>query len=231
MEDVLLTYFEQVVSFCAIIFSITNSIQLFCEHSSLNSANFIDSFFRVNSWKFNPNPKIFTSVTCDFCDKFLDCSVYNYIIAWSKAERDESPVWKCWACWTWLKFRKGQGGSGFDFFSRSRQSCDEWNLSKMSIRRFVFESVFFFIYLERSVSAWSCIGLIRKLCPCPKLSLIYSFNQRQLARVVDKQGSQFIISVEVWSLFIYCVHVQIFSLLQQEAKNTENEKRNGNVEK
>ena len=55
----------------------------------------------------------------------------------------------------------------------------------------------FFIYLERSVSAWSCIGLIRKLCPCPKLSLIYSFNQRQLARVVDKQGSQFIISVEV----------------------------------
>ena len=104
----------------------------------------------------------------------------------------------------------GTGGVRFlwSFFGQSRQSWWLKLMFKMSIRRFVFDC--FFIYLERSVSAWSCIGLIRKLCPCLKLWLIYSFNQRQLARVVDKQGSQFIISVEVWSLFIYCIHVQIF---------------------
>ena len=42
MKDVFLTYFKQIVSCCAIIYSNTNSLQLLCENSSLNSANFTD---------------------------------------------------------------------------------------------------------------------------------------------------------------------------------------------
>ena len=42
MENVLLIYFEQIVSFCAIIYSNKNSLKLFCKNSSLNSANFTD---------------------------------------------------------------------------------------------------------------------------------------------------------------------------------------------
>ena len=37
-EDVLLIYFEHIFTFCAVIYSNTNPLQLFCEKSSLNSA-------------------------------------------------------------------------------------------------------------------------------------------------------------------------------------------------
>ena len=42
IENVLLIYFEQIVNFCAIIYSNTNSVQLFCENSCLNLANFTE---------------------------------------------------------------------------------------------------------------------------------------------------------------------------------------------
>ena len=42
LQDVLLTYFEQIVSFCAFTYSKTNSLKLFYENSSLNSTNFTD---------------------------------------------------------------------------------------------------------------------------------------------------------------------------------------------
>ena len=42
MDDALLIYFGQIVSFCAIIYSNTNSLQLFCKNSCLNPANFAD---------------------------------------------------------------------------------------------------------------------------------------------------------------------------------------------
>ena len=45
MGYVLLIYFEQIVSFCAIFYSNTNSLQLFCENSNLNSANFTERVF------------------------------------------------------------------------------------------------------------------------------------------------------------------------------------------
>ena len=51
MENVFLIYFEQIVSYCAITHSNTNSLKLFCENSSLNLANFTYRiFFCVNSW-------------------------------------------------------------------------------------------------------------------------------------------------------------------------------------
>ena len=52
LEDVLLYlfYFEQIVSFCATIYSKTNLGQLFCDTSSLNLANFTELvIFRVTS--------------------------------------------------------------------------------------------------------------------------------------------------------------------------------------
>ena len=58
LEDVLLYlfYFEQIVSFCATIYSKTNLGQLFCDTSSLNLANFTELvIFRVTSWKFYPS--------------------------------------------------------------------------------------------------------------------------------------------------------------------------------
>ena len=39
IEDIIHVYFEQIVSFCVIIYSNTNSLQLFCENSSMNSPN------------------------------------------------------------------------------------------------------------------------------------------------------------------------------------------------
>ena len=57
MKGVFHIYFEQIVSFCAIIYSNKKSLQLFCKNSSLNSANFTDRVvFRGNSWKMYPNP-------------------------------------------------------------------------------------------------------------------------------------------------------------------------------
>ena len=83
MEDVLLIYFEQNVSFCAIIYSKTKSLQLFYESSSRNSANFKGRVFVCDtSWKFYPSPKIFDkSVTFATCDKF---HVWNYLHSYSK---------------------------------------------------------------------------------------------------------------------------------------------------
>ena len=61
---VLLIYFEQIVSFCAIFYSNTNSLQLFCENSNLNSANFTERvFFCVNSWKYFSQLSLVTFVT------------------------------------------------------------------------------------------------------------------------------------------------------------------------
>ena len=66
-EYVLLIYFQQFISFCAFIYSNTNSHQLFCENSYLNLANlaiFVNHC--VNSGQFYPIPKTFyTSATCD----------------------------------------------------------------------------------------------------------------------------------------------------------------------
>ena len=58
MEDVLLIHFEQIVSFCAIIYSNTNTLRLFCENSSLNPASFTDNvFFSRYFLKILPEPK------------------------------------------------------------------------------------------------------------------------------------------------------------------------------
>ena len=57
MGDVLLIYFEQIVSFCAIIYLNTNSLQLFWEDSSLNLANFTDNNFSRWFLKILPQPK------------------------------------------------------------------------------------------------------------------------------------------------------------------------------
>ena len=66
-EYVLLIYFQQFISFCAFIYSNTNSRQLFCENFYLNLANLaIFVNHRVNSGQFYPIPKTFyTSATCD----------------------------------------------------------------------------------------------------------------------------------------------------------------------
>ena len=55
MEDVLLIYFEQIVSFFAIIYSNTNSIQLFCKKNSSLSWVIV----RVSFLTFYPSPKMF----------------------------------------------------------------------------------------------------------------------------------------------------------------------------
>ena len=54
MEDALFIYLEQIVSFCAIVYSNTNSLKLFCENSSLN--------FCVNSWKFTRAQTYYTQM-------------------------------------------------------------------------------------------------------------------------------------------------------------------------
>ena len=68
-------YQLEIVSFCAIFYSNTNSIKLFCVNSSLNSGNFTNRLiFVIMSWKFDPRAKIFyPNVICDFCDKFHVC--------------------------------------------------------------------------------------------------------------------------------------------------------------
>ena len=63
MEDVLLIYFEQIVSFCAINYSNTNSLSLHCEISRLNLANFTERLiFCVNLLDILPK-KYFTQVS------------------------------------------------------------------------------------------------------------------------------------------------------------------------
>ena len=84
MEDVLLICFEQIVSFCTLIYSNSNSHQLFYENSNLNVANLKKTtvIFCVKSWKFYPSPKIFyLSATCATCDKFhvWSAGANNYI--------------------------------------------------------------------------------------------------------------------------------------------------------
>ena len=72
MEDVLLVYFEKIVSFCSMIYLNSNSLKLYFKNSCLNSTNFTDGVvFCTSSKKNYPNPKIFyTSATCATCDKF-----------------------------------------------------------------------------------------------------------------------------------------------------------------
>ena len=84
MNDVFLIYFDQIISFLAIIFSNTNSLKLFCENSSLNSTNFTDNVIsRVNSWKFYPSRTIiYTS------DKFHVCgAIFRRPILLSKCTK------------------------------------------------------------------------------------------------------------------------------------------------
>ena len=77
IEDVLLIYFQQIDSFCAIMYSDSNSLKLLCEKSSLNLANFTNRvIFRVKSWKFYLSPKTFyTSATSATCDNFHVCFI------------------------------------------------------------------------------------------------------------------------------------------------------------
>ena len=77
IEDVLLIYFEQIVSFCAIIYSNTNSPQLFCENSSLNLANFTDRVIFTS-------PKIFYTIVT--CDKFHFCIDLVILISFHKMQ-------------------------------------------------------------------------------------------------------------------------------------------------
>ena len=56
MENVLLIVFEQIVSFCAIVYSNTSSLKLFCENSSLNLANFTYRVFSLTLESL-PEPK------------------------------------------------------------------------------------------------------------------------------------------------------------------------------
>ena len=59
IEDVLLIYSEHIVRFRAIIYSNTNSVQLFCENSSVALAQNWQCFVLIH-------PKTFyTSATCD----------------------------------------------------------------------------------------------------------------------------------------------------------------------
>ena len=69
--------FEQIVSFCAIMYYDKNSLKLLCENSSLNLANFTNRvIFRVKSWKFYLSPKTFyTSATSATCDNFHVCFI------------------------------------------------------------------------------------------------------------------------------------------------------------
>ena len=58
MEDALLIYFGNRVSFFTIVCSNTNSLQLFCESSSLNLKSFKELvIFCFNSWKCYPSQK------------------------------------------------------------------------------------------------------------------------------------------------------------------------------
>ena len=69
---------EQIVSFCAIMYSDKNSLKLLCENSSLNLANFTYRvIFCVKSWKFYLSPKIFyTIATGATCDNFHVCFIF-----------------------------------------------------------------------------------------------------------------------------------------------------------
>ena len=58
-EDVLLTYLDYFASFCAIIFSDTNSIQLFCGNLISQQGNFLALFLEKFTWS--------------ICDKFQVC--------------------------------------------------------------------------------------------------------------------------------------------------------------
>ena len=61
--DVLLISFEQIVNFCAIIHSNTNSVQLFCEKSSLNLESFTElALFCIILEKFTWAQKYLTQV-------------------------------------------------------------------------------------------------------------------------------------------------------------------------
>ena len=59
VENVLLLYLEQIVSFWAVIFSNTNSLKLFYENPSLNMAIFTDRLIFLHYiLKILPKPKI-----------------------------------------------------------------------------------------------------------------------------------------------------------------------------
>ena len=63
MDDVLLIYFEHIFTFCAVIYSNTNPLQLICEKFSLNTAIITETvIFRVVSRTIYPSPEIFTQV-------------------------------------------------------------------------------------------------------------------------------------------------------------------------
>ena len=85
MGYVLLIYFEQIVSFCAIFYSNTNSLQLFCENSNLNSANFTERvFFCVNSWKYFSQLSLVTFVT-NSTSGWNPCSFIVKLVAYLSA--------------------------------------------------------------------------------------------------------------------------------------------------
>ena len=82
---VLLIYFEQIVSFCAIFYSNTNSLQLFCENSNLNSANFTERvFFCVSSWKYFSQLSLVTFVT-NSTSGWNPCSFIVKLVAYLSA--------------------------------------------------------------------------------------------------------------------------------------------------
>ena len=64
IENLLLIYFEQIVSLSAIIYSNTKSFHLFCENPGLNLANFSDRvIFALILENLTPAQKCFTQVS------------------------------------------------------------------------------------------------------------------------------------------------------------------------
>ena len=118
-----LLIFPEKTRFCATICSVdssTNSLQLFWDYSSLNSANFTDGvIFRVNSWKFYPSPKNILD-KCHLClfffDKFRVCPItttttanngfksfeHNQFQFWLRAANASHRHHRCW----WLRRRR-----------------------------------------------------------------------------------------------------------------------------
>ena len=112
-------FFVQIVSFCAIIYSNTKSLQLFCENSSLNSANFTDRvIFALGLKKNFPSPKIFYKhVIFYFCDKFHACHNSSCNLLYDPQNKDCLIVSTLGQCGTSQRLGGESASDGSFFFS------------------------------------------------------------------------------------------------------------------
>ena len=73
MKNVLLIYFEQIVSFCAIIYSNTNSLQLFCANWQISQVGYffaliLENFTQVQEYLTYSNCSLVPLVTNSMSD-------------------------------------------------------------------------------------------------------------------------------------------------------------------